>query len=557
MARKSRSGDTGTQEQKKKWKTALYIRLSREDGDKEESDSISNQKDMLAGFMADCGDMELCDTYVDDGYSGTNFERPDFQRMLDDIKDGKINCVVVKDLSRFGRNYIETGNYIEQIFPFMNVRFISVNDMLDSVKNPAQMNNIIVPFKNLINDEYARDISNKIRSTLDTKRKNGDFIGSFAAYGYLKSQDNHNKLIIDDEVAPIIRNMYNWYIEGYGFITIAKKLNELGIVNPSAYKKSKGMNVRHTATSGNSGLWSDSSVRRILLSRVYIGDTVQGKNKIQSYKVKKAVAIPQDEWIIVENTHEAIVEREVWEKVQSLYNRDKRTSPKSDKVYLFSGFLRCTDCGKAMNKKNISQPYKEYCYYVCSTYKKLNKGGCTKHTIRSDKLERMVFETLKKQIQVSVNMDEILEEINRLPKVSMGSRLLEDSLKKQQENLDRISGYKKSLYEDWKNGDITREEYHRMKEEYGAQIDKIDDIIETLHEKIKDAVVRIDDTNPYIANFKKYKDMEKLSREMLVELVDKIEIHEGNEITITFKFADEYQLAQEYIETNEHLLEAN
>ena len=550
MPRKSR-----LDEKNNYWNTALYIRLSREDGDKEESDSISNQRDILLSFVADCEDLKTYDIYIDDDYSGTNFDRPGFLRMMADIKSGDVNCVVVKDLSRFGRNYIEVGNYIEQIFPFLNVRFISVNDNLDSVKNPEQMDSIIVPFKNLINDEYARDISKKVRSVLDNKRKRGEFIGSFAAYGYLKDRDNRNRLVIDQEAAPVIRNIYNWYIEGYGFITIAKKLNEMGILNPSAYKKSKGMNYHHPASAINSELWSDSSVKRILLNQVYIGHTVQGKNKIQSYKVRKAVAVPKDEWIVVENTHEAIIERDVWEKVQNLYNRDKRTSPNADRVYLFSGLLICADCNRAMNIKNISQPYKYYSYYVCSTFKKFGPGNCTNHTIRTDKLEFLVYEAIKKQVEIAVDMDRIIKEINSLPKINLGSRLLNDSLEKQEDNLSRIKGYKKSIYEDWKNGDITREEYLQYKDDYEMQIEKISAVIESLNDKIMKAAEKIDDSNLYLTNFIKYKNFERLTREIAVSLIDKIKIHENNEITIVFNFASEYDLVREYITQNEYLLE--
>ena len=210
------------------WSTALYIRLSREDDDeKSESNSITNQREQLNQFIEENPELNIYDIYTDDGFSGTDFNRPGFQRMMVDMKNQKINCVIVKDLSRLGRNYIEVGNYIEQIFPLFNIRFISLNDGLDSYKNPNQMNNIIVPFKNLINDEYARDISQKIRSSLDSKKKRGEFIGSFATYGYMKDPEDNHKLIIDEVAARVIRDIFKWYISGMGKITIAKKLNEL------------------------------------------------------------------------------------------------------------------------------------------------------------------------------------------------------------------------------------------------------------------------------------------------------------------------------------------
>ena len=222
------------------WQAALYLRLSREDGDKEESDSVVNQKELLNQFISLEPDIVVYDVYVDDGWSGTNFERPDFIRMMQDMKEGKVNCVIVKDLSRFGRNYIDVGQYIEKIFPLLDIRFISVTDNLDSVKNPQTMNTIMVPFKNLINDEYCRDISNKVRSSLDMKRKQGKHIGSFACYGYQKDPEDHNHLVIDEEAAEVVRDIFQWYISGMSILSISQKLNAMGVPNPSCYNKIHG-----------------------------------------------------------------------------------------------------------------------------------------------------------------------------------------------------------------------------------------------------------------------------------------------------------------------------
>jgi len=244
------------------WKAAGYLRISREDGDKEESDSIGSQKDITHEYVDLNDDIVFVDEYVDDGWSGTNFTRPDFERMMADIKSGKINCVIVKDLSRFGRNYILVGQYLEMVFPLLNIRFVSVVDRIDSVKDPASINNALVSFKNVMNDEYCRDISNKVRSSLDRKRGKGEFIGSFASYGYFKDPDDRHHLVIDPAAAEVVRNIYRWFLGGMSIIGIAKKLNQLGIPNPTMYKKQLGFNYRHPEGELCDGLWPDSSVKK-------------------------------------------------------------------------------------------------------------------------------------------------------------------------------------------------------------------------------------------------------------------------------------------------------
>ena len=534
----------------KVWKAALYVRLSREDGDKEESDSVSNQRALLNDFAALQEDIEVYDVYVDDGWSGTNFERPDFLRMMQDIKGRLVDCVVVKDLSRFGRNYIEVGQYIEKVFPFMDVRFISVNDMLDSVKNPQAMNNLIVPFKNIINDEYCRDISNKVRSSLDMKRKQGKFIGSFATYGYLKDPSDHNHLIVDEEAAAVVQNIFAWFIAGMSIIGIAKKLNEFGILNPSAYKQEKGFCYRHPSGEKNDGMWPDSSVRRILRNEVYTGNLVQGKNKIKSYKVQVSVAVPQEQWIIVPNTHEAIISKETFEKAQFLFTRDTRTAPDANQVYLLAGFVKCADCGRAMNRKLISQPYKKYCYYICSTFKKMHNGACTKHTIRSDKLENAILETIRTQVALAVSMDEMVETINQRIHVKKSSARTLAALAAKKHERKQLEKMKLELYPDWKNGDITKNEYQQLKEQMDVRLASVEENIAALEQSMEETKNGVDSSNAFLSSFLKYRNIQTLTREILVELVDEVRVHEGGSITIRFKFADAFAQAAEYIEAN-------
>ena len=548
MARKSKYMKSSGNPSTRLWKPALYIRLSREDGDREESDSIISQRELLTEFTETQADMSTPKLYTDDGFTGTDFNRPEFRRMVDDLRAGTVNCVIVKDLSRFGRNYVGVGEYLEQVFPLLNVRFISVNDHVDSFLDPRSVNNLVVPFKNIINDEYCRDISNKVRSSLDLKRRQGKFIGSFASYGYRKDPDDHGHLLIDEQAAAVVRDIFDWFVGGMSVLSIAKQLNAMGIPNPSAYKRQQGMNYQHPASDKLDGLWPDSSVRRILRNRLYTGTMVQGKNRIKSYKLHVSEAVPEDEWITVEATHEAIIPRELFERAQSLFERDTRTAPTKKEVYLFSGFLRCADCGKAMNRKLISQPYRNYHYYICSTFKKQHSGACTKHTIRSDRLEQAVLEALRHQIALAVEMDELVTEINRSSTRSCNVKRLLDERVQLETECGRIEQIKLSLYPDWKAGDISREEYHQLKEQFEQQQAKLDTRIAALQKRIDEIQNGVNQTNSFLTQFVKYRNLQKLTREVIVELIDMIYVHEGGGITIQFKFSDAYAAAKDYIQ---------
>ncbi len=548
VARKSKYEERSTRPRARLWKPALYVRLSREDGDREESDSIVSQRELLTEFAAAREDMADPRLYTDDGCTGTDFDRPAFQRMLEELRAGKIDCVIVKDLSRFGRNYVGVGEYLERVFPMLNVRFISVNDQVDSFLDPRSMNNLVVPFKNIINDEYCRDISNKVRASLDLKRRQGKFIGSFASYGYRKAPDDHSRLLIDEPAAAVVRDIFDWFAGGMSVLGIAKRLNAAGVPNPAAYKRAQGMNYRHPAAEKLDGLWPDSSVRRILKNRLYTGTMVQGKNRIKSYKLHISEAVPEEEWIAVEKTHEAIIPSDLFERVQSLFERDTRTAPAKKEVYLFSGFLRCADCGRAMNRKQISQPYGDYHYYICSTFKKQHSGACTKHTIRSDRLEQAVLETLRHQIALAVEMDELIATINQSGARNRSVKHLVDERVQLETERSRIEQMKLSLYPDWKAGDISRDEYHRLKEQFEQRQAKLDARIISIQARIDEVQNGVDETNSFLSQFAKYRNLQKLTREAVVELIDMIYVHEGGSITIRFKFSDAYAAAKDYIQ---------
>lgn len=543
----------------KKWSVAKYIRLSREDGDdKDESNSVTSQDKILDELICDLRNSSsdeyvVYDTYVDDGFSGTDFNRPDFQRLLQDMKSGKINMVIVKDLSRLGRNYIESGNYIEQIFPLFNVRFVTKAEDIDSYYKPATVNNVMVPFKNLMNDEYCRDISNKIILANNARKRNGQYLGSFPLYGYKKDPNDKYKLIIDEESAEVVRFIYKLFLEGKGRVTITKTLNDMGILNPTAYKqKVLGQNYVNSFNMDGNTLWCDRTVSHILKNEMYTGTLIQGKKKMISYKVHKQVDVPKENWIVVKNNHEAIIDIETFEKVQDIIKRDTRIKGDgTGEVSLFAGYIRCADCLRAMNKKSTNNKLKTYYYYVCNTYRKKKEGACTKHTIRSDYLEKIVLESIKLQIDLALEMEKMIQKINKSPTRNIYNANIEKLIQSKNNELEKIKKLKKVAYEDWKLGIITQEEYFEYKMTYEKDIINIEENIKNLQEEKKKYEEQVLGDNSWIDVLKEKRNITNLTRDIIIELIDCIYIHEGGNITIKFKFADEYNRILEYIKTNE------
>ena len=540
----------------KPWKAALYIRLSREDGDKVESNSITSQREILKEYLKLHPDIELHDFYIDDGWAGTNFDRPGFIRMMEDIYSGDVNCVIVKDLSRFGRNYTDAGNYLDNIFVRLQIRFIALNNGIDTATNNmnAATRCITVGVQNVINESLAATTSVNVRGTLNVNREQGKFIGSFASYGYMKDPNDHHKLIIDPETAPVVRMIFEKFIDGCSIIGIAKDLNEMGIPNPTAYKKLKGFNYKHPAGKKLDGLWPDSSVRRILRNEMYVGNMVQGKNTTISYKIKQCRAIPKEDWIIVEGTHEAIVDRETFDKAQSLFNQFIRKAPQKSEVDLFSGFVRCADCLRAMNKKTNSHPYGTYHYYRCGTSRKMKKSSCTNHTIRIDKMELAVLASIQGMIDSAVEMDKLIKRINSSPVKKKESSHICSAIDTHTAELEKLKGMIIDLYPDWKSGIISKEEYFTLKEQLTEKTTSLEKALENLKRTNEEFKNGITEDNDFISHFKKYGKIDTLTRAMVVELIDKIYVHEGGRITISFKFTDAYEKALEYIELNKEAI---
>ena len=554
MARRSRTITDTIKQEFRVWRIAIYIRLSKEDArNNDESESVSNQRAIIEEHIASFNDGDeyiIVDEYVDDGISGTtDDERDDFQRMLGDIKKGRINCVIVKDLARSFRNYSNQGYYLDDWFPRFNVRFISLyHQPLDSYKEPQNMRSIAVPIQGVLNENHCAETSDKIREVFDMKRRNGEHIGSFAAYGYIKDPNHKNALIVDEEAAEVVRDIFAKFLDGMSKNAIVQYLNEHGVLSPAAYKRERlGLKYQNPSIDpAKRPLWGAVTITTILKNRMYCGDMVQGRYRVKSYKIHVQEVVPEDEWYIVENTHEAIIDRDIFVKVQRLLLRDTRTAPQKKQIYLFSGFLRCADCGKAMTRSKVGGTV----YYYCRTYKDQSKNACTKHTIKHNRLEAAVLYAVQQQVYLAVDYTKTIERINRAPLVKSQSKKLADAIEQKERELSKIARYKQAIYQDWKDGEISHSDYRHMKEDYEEQAEALNEVIEKLRAEQAELENGIDTENPFLKAFRQYGNIEKLTRDVLIELVDHIKVYEGGNISIVFRFADELRRIQEFIEVN-------
>ncbi len=550
MARIRKSENNSSKKQTL-WRVGKYIRLSREDGNVV-SESVVNQdkilNDEIPNFFED-GLYEVVDTYIDDGTSGTSdLERQEFQRMVRDMKTGRINCVMVKNLSRAFRNSANQGHFLEEFIPLYNTRFISLyQPRIDTFLDPEIVHSLEVSITGFMNEQYAYKTSADVRRTFKHKRENGEFIGAFAPYGYTKDPEDKNALVIDEDAAEVVRDIFRWFLsDGMSKAGIAKRLNELGVPNPTAYKRTKGFHYENPHAKANDGLWTPTTVSRMLQNPVYMGVMLQGRQKVVSYKVHKRMAVPESEWFVVENAVPPIVSRETFQAAQALHQRDTRTAPGKREVYLFSGLVRCADCKKGMSRHTS----RGHVYYVCRTYRDKSKARCTKHSIRLERLEQAVLVAVQKQIELVGSLSEVIAEINRAPVVRTESLRLTTMLRQREKELEKAAARADSLYLDWKNGDITRDQYCRMKvrfEEEAAQLQAIVDQIRAECETMAQGVTQED---PYLAAFLKYGNIQTLSRGLLMDLVNAIYVHEDGAIEIEFNFADQYRRIVEFIENN-------
>ena len=519
---------------------ALYLRLSKDDMEggrtTAESNSIANQRELLRSFVKSHTDIQIFDIYVDDGYSGVNFDRPEFKRMTTDIEAGKVNCVIVKDLSRFGREYIEAGRWIDKIYPALNVRFISVTDQFDSKTADFSEKSFVVPIKNFINESYCRDISGKVRSHQKIKRERGEFIGAFAPYGYCKDPENKNCLVIDAYAAENVRKIFSWKMEGFSLGAIAQKLNVRHVQPPKEYKKTNGDNYNCGFRSSDTPKWSAMQIKRILTHEVYIGNMVQGRQERINYKVKKRLDKPKSEWVKVENTHPAIISRNDFCVVQKLLQYDGRASKTSERANLFSGFVFCGDCKSPMIHRVNQYKEKKKAFYICQTK---NKGGdCTRHSIPEEVLKRIVLKEIQVYTALFIDYQMIMEELCEM-KVSYDPVIGYDTqISRLREEYNRYDSLKVSLADALKEGLIRTEEFDDFRESYGRKCEELDQMIENQRKLVKQMFESGMSAAALLKDWKKSPEIRNLDRTLLALIVDKIYIYENKKIKIHIRFQD-------------------
>lgn len=524
------------------WNACGYVRLSKEDGDKEESNSVTGQKDLIRDYLSRHPELRERDMKVDDGFTGSNFERPGFQDMIAQAKAGKINCIVVKDLSRFGRNYLETGEYIERFFPFLGVRFIAINDHFDSLHSRAESDELIVPFKNLINEAYCRDISIKIRSQLEVKRQRGDFIGSFTVFGYKKDPADHHKLVVDEFAADVVRDIFNWKLDGISSIDIASRLTSKGIPTPMDYKQSQGMRYTTAFRIKERSEWSAGMILRILKNPVYTGVLQQGRVTTPSYKVKRFVQKPRDQWAVVENCHEPIIGRFDFETAQHVLAMDTRTAENGQPVDLFSGMVYCGECGGAMIRKTVPSGKKKYVYYVCAAHKK--DKSCCAHSLRTEALNGMVLKSTQQHIQDVIDLAKLLELTDTARLQQAKTAKLRARLERKQQEIDHCQRLLRSLHENLADGLIDEQDFKEWRNSYRQQRAEAEAQMEALREEIDRELQPKD----WMEQFRRQGNITVLDRRLVVSLIERVMIFRDRRVEIVYRWQDDFQAQKGLVE---------
>ena len=511
------------------YKVAIYLRLSRDDENIGDSGSIINQREFLTKYVKNQANWALIDIYIDDGYTGTNFNRSSWLRLKRDIELGKVNLVITKDLSRLGRDYIETGYYLEKFFPSHRVRYIAVNDGIDTFSK--NNNNDMSPFMSVVNDMYAKDISKKVRTAKKTKAENGEFIGAFAPYGYKKHPNDITKLVIDEEVVDVVKYIFSEYNNGGGLAYIARRLNEQNIECPSVYKQRTCKFHCKTLT----GLWGHATVRKILTNRVYIGELIQRKGEMVSYKVKKYISLPESEYIVKKNAHEAIISEEEFNLAQDiLKTKAHKQHNKQYKEHLLSGLLYCPRCNNKY-KYQKQQGLKDDMVAICSVYSRYGKEYCSRVAIRESVLDRAVKDDLKAMAKEKLDKQKIinLEGINKIKKEKNETSKSKIEYERRIKEIDRIV---KSSYEDKVNGILTAEEFIQMTEGYRSEkerlkikLEKLENQINTYENTKEDELMKI---------IKNITDFENIDKKTIISLINKIEVIDSETIKIYYKFSE-------------------
>ena len=542
MARKSRKNmmpleATALPDKEKKvlFKAGLYARLSHETEENIERGTIETQMELMKNYVKDHEDIVIEEEYYDASFTGTNFERPDFKRMLEDAKTGRINCIIVKDLSRLGRNYVEMGNYIERVFPFLNVRFIAVTDDFDSFRPGTDL---MMPLKNIVNEFYAKDISKKVSTAHRRKWTTDEYMCGFAPYGYLKSKTEKNRIVVDEATAGNVRLIYKLFLEGKGYTSIAKYLNEQGIMSPLMYLKSLGyqQNVK------TNGVWTKTTVKSILTNQAYIGSAVHGKVVIEKYNNIPLHATDPSEWVIVENTHEPLVDKETFEKAQERVNeisdayfaKEFTKHPPNEKN-LLKGKIVCGDCGKGMRLS--PRTTKSYVYF-CGTFSDGINPACSRHKIDQEDVNKAVFAQISNHMRCCIDALRVIRELNARSSGLKKYDVYEKAITRQRRELEKVNRKFSELYGDYSEHLINESEYLTLKQQYLLKSEALKKEIDNLliSQNLYSKNYKIDADWENLIN--KYLKCRKLNKELADAFVDKVQVFEGGRISVNLVYDD-------------------
>ena len=537
---------------RKIYKTAVYVRLSVEDSGKPGADTIEGQKALLTSFIENKSDMELVALFCDNGRTGTDFDRPQFEKMMAEVRKGRVNCIVVKDLSRFGRNYKEAGNYLERIFPFLGVRFIAVNDNFDTLTAERTQDGYIVPLKNLINEVYSKDISKKIDAALTVKQQRGEFIGAWAPYGYRKDPEDKHHLVINEETASAVRQIFKWRSEGISVVQIGRRLNDAGILSPSAYLYETG-EVKTEKYKGV--LWHTQIIKSILAHPVYIGHMVQGRKKQSFYEGKRQTYVDEANWIIVRHTHEPIIDEETFEKVQQIANQRKREynenlgkfSHLEHSENILQGLVWCPNCQRPLVRyKNVSHGKKLWYTFICPGHAD-DPARCSFVSIREDELTEVLFAALQSQLQIAADLEEVIKRLNAEPEYRRQRSDVASKLEAAQRTLKRSQSLYDSLYQNYVEQLMTEQEYVTLKARYKAEAEKAEQLIATLEQEQLESKVYTAE-NRFLTEFRSFMGTDTLTKEMASALVERIYVDVDRNIDIHLLYRDEYMALLKFIE---------
>jgi DNA invertase Pin-like site-specific DNA recombinase len=528
-------------------KTALYVRLSVIDGGKRDGDTLLNQQELLEQYVANRSDLIVKQVFVDNGESGVSFERPAWNDLMRECRTGNINCIVLKDLSRLGRNYIETGDYLERILPMLGVRLIAVNDGYDSI-NLSNNERLVTNLKNLVNDIYAKDISRKVIAAMRTKQQNGEFIGGFAAYGYLKDPANSKKIIINPETAPIVKRIFEMKASGLGNGAICQQLNNDGVPCPFRYRFLKGWS---SVSQYETCIWIISTINVILRNPLYLGHMTQGKAHVALCEGKEKRVMKRDEWIIVENTHEPIVSQELYDQANAVFdenaaeykkhrhNRDYENHLRSDLILY--GVAFCADCGKALARRKAKGSTKRqpFWYYACKRH--IDLHACSPKKINETDLYDAIYYAIRVQIQRFVDVTGILERLNRDNSYQSRLMRMDNEIGETEMELRRLATLRQAVYEDYASKLLTASEYQYAIEKYDAETEVKQHSLEACKKERAEYTKNTTQADKWLLAFSRFMDDKSLSLEMVQAFVERVEVSEMNKVSITFKFQDEYE----------------